>query len=85
MTALSESENESREYQVESNVEVLAREIGVPMEEIRDYYEAALRELRPHARIKAFLPILAGREVKQIMLEKRVQLSIASLQAEPKY
>jgi len=84
MTSFSISENDSEEIQDLSNVEDLARELRVPIEEILIYYQAAIKALRPNARIKAFLPILAGREVKQIVLEKKFRLAMSHLQTDSK-
>jgi len=78
MVAIAESENDSEEFQNLSTIEDLARELGASIEEIHFYYEAALKELKPNARIKAFLPILAGRQVREIVLEKKVRIEISN-------
>ncbi|HUK55848.1 MAG TPA: DUF3562 domain-containing protein [Nitrospiria bacterium] len=80
MAAALISENDSDELQNFSTIEDLARELGVPVEEIHLHYEAALKELRPTARIKAFLPILAGRQVKETVLEKKTRGGISDQQ-----
>jgi hypothetical protein len=74
MTAISESENDAKDFKHSSTVQILARELGAPMEEIDLYYEEALKELMEHARIKAYLPILASRQVKEIVLEKKAKI-----------
>jgi hypothetical protein len=74
MAAIAVSENDSEEFQNLSYIEDLARELGASIEEIHFYYEAALRELKPNAKIKAYLPILASRRVKETLLEKKVRI-----------
>lgn len=83
MVAIAVSENESDEFQNLSNIEDLARELGASMEEIHHYYETAMRELRPTARIKAFLPILAGRQVREVFLEKKIRVKVSNPQPAP--
>jgi len=77
MVAISASENDAGEFQNFSTVEALARELGAPIEEILVYYETALKELRPSARIKTYLPILASRQVREIVLEKKLGIEIS--------
>jgi hypothetical protein len=72
--AISALENDDKGVKHSSIVQILARELGAPMEEIDLYYEEALKELMEHARIKAYLPILASRQVKEIVLEKKVKI-----------
>lgn len=74
MVAFAFSENDSEEFKNLSNIEDLARELDASIEEIHFYYEAALKELRPNAKIKAYLPILASRQVKETLLEKKVRI-----------
>jgi hypothetical protein len=83
MVAIGVSEDESEEFQNLSNIEDLARELGASVEEIHFYYEAAMKELRPNARIKAFLPILAGRQVREIVLEKKIRIQVSDSQPAP--
>jgi hypothetical protein len=42
-----------------------------------------MKELRPNARIKAFLPILAGRQVREIVLEKKIRIQVSDSQPAP--
>ncbi|HET6465506.1 MAG TPA: DUF3562 domain-containing protein [Nitrospiria bacterium] len=83
MVAIAVSENDSEEFQNLSNIEDLARELGASIEEVHFYYESALKELRPNARIKAFLPILAGRLVREIVLEKKIRIKVSNSQPTP--
>ena len=83
MVAIGVTENDSEEFQNLSNIEDLARELGASIEEIHFYYEAALKELKPTARIKAFLPILAGRQVREIVLEKKLRFEISDPRPTP--
>jgi hypothetical protein len=83
MVAIAVTENDSEEFQNLSNIEDLARELGSSVEEIHFYYEAAMKELRPNARIKAFLPILAGRLVREIVLEKKIRVDVLKSQPAP--
>jgi hypothetical protein len=83
MVAIAESENDSEEFQNLSTIEDLARELGASIEEIHFYYESAMKELRPNARIKAFLPILAGRQVRELVLEKKIRIDVSDPQPAP--
>jgi len=85
MVAIGVSGDESEEFPNLSNIEDLARELGASSEEILFHYETALKELRPHARIKAFLPILAGRQVREIVLEKKVRIKVSNSSPAPNF
>jgi Protein of unknown function (DUF3562) len=78
MVAIATFENDAEGFESLSAVEDLARELAVPLEEIYSYYEAALKELRPNAKIKAFLPILAGRQVREIILDRKFRVESAN-------
>ncbi len=52
-----------------SAMEDLARDLKVPVEEISQPYEMALKELKETARIKAFLPLLVIRRVREMIKE----------------
>lgn len=60
-------DNETEKARHDSAIQILAREMGLPMMEIGALYERALRELRKSARIKDYLMILATRQVKDLL------------------
>jgi hypothetical protein len=48
----------------------LARELGMPMDDISQVYENALKELKSQARIKDFLSVFACRKVRELIAHK---------------
>jgi Protein of unknown function (DUF3562) len=48
----------------EPEIELLAREAGVPVETVQEIYQVELDKLESSARIKTFVPVLAHRRVK---------------------
>lgn len=59
-----------------STVQILSQELGLPMEEINQYYQDSLKRLKAGARIKAFLPILASSQVREIVLKMKIRAEI---------
>lgn len=53
-------------------MKALARDLGIQIEEIGALYERALEEIKKTARIKDYLPILASRQVKDLVHGKKV-------------
>jgi len=56
--------------QHESAMQGLARELGMPMADISQAYENALKELKSQARIKDFLSVFACRRVRELAMHK---------------
>lgn len=56
-------------------IQVLVRETGMSAETVSSLYESVFARLKHHAKIRDFLPLLVGREVKDILL-RRVNLSL---------
>jgi uncharacterized protein (DUF2126 family) len=56
--------------QHESAMQGLARELGMPMDDISQVYENALKELKSQARIKDFLSVFACRKVRERVAHK---------------
>jgi len=52
-------------------IDKLVRELGVPAEEVSRSYREILEELRKNARVKAFLPVLVSRGVKERLRQRR--------------
>lgn len=52
--------------QHESAMRGLARELGMPLTDISQAYENALKELKTQARIKDFLSVFACRKVREL-------------------
>ncbi len=46
-------------------IESLAKQCDMPREDIRHIYEHEYKQLNLHSRVKAFLPILCAKHVKQ--------------------
>jgi len=68
---ISESEENEPEWnQHWSAMAALARDLHVPVEEIRPPYEITLREYNENARVKVYLHLLVGRKVREIIKEK---------------
>ena len=55
----------------DSDVEVLARETDTPVDAVRELYRVEREKLEHSARIKAFVPVLARRRVKEFLLVHR--------------
>ena len=55
----------------DSDVEVLARETDTPVDAVRELYRVEREKLEHSARIKAFVPVLARRRVKELLLVHR--------------
>lgn len=54
-------------------IELLSRESQLPIEEVAHLYEDELAGLNESARIKAFLPIFAFRNVQETLRKRRPQ------------
>lgn len=48
-------------------IDSLARETETPVDRVKDIYVIEHRKLERVARIKTFVPVLAGREVKRLL------------------
>lgn len=46
---------------------MLARDLGVPVDEVREFYEFELEELKQSAKVKDFLAVIVSRKVKEII------------------
>jgi predicted transcriptional regulator len=68
MTQLYEDDGERSQHSFA--IQSLAKDLGVSQDEIHQYYEEALRDLKTGARIKVFLSVLASRRVRETLLEK---------------
>jgi len=55
----------------DSDVEVLARETDTPVDAVRELYRVEREKLEHSARIKTFVPVLARRRVKELLLVHR--------------
>jgi hypothetical protein len=55
----------------ESELELLARETGVPVEAVQEIYRIERDKLERSARIKTFVPVLAHRRVKALLQVER--------------
>jgi hypothetical protein len=55
----------------DSDVEGLARETDTPVDAVRELYRAEREKLEHSARITAFVPVLARRRVKELLLVHR--------------
>jgi hypothetical protein len=51
----------------EPEIEVLARETGVPVDTVQEIYRVELDKLENSARIKTFVSVLAHRRVKALL------------------
>jgi hypothetical protein len=51
-------------------IDRLVNELGLPAEEVRRSYREILEELQKNAKVKAFLPILVSRGVKDRLRQK---------------
>jgi hypothetical protein len=60
-------ENEQEVLRHSGTVENLARSLGVRLDDVRSLYESVLAEMKRDAVIMDFLPILAARQVKEIL------------------
>ena len=57
--------NDQKEVDQHSRaIQKLAQELQLPTDEIRQYYMAVLDVLKKEAKIRAFLPVLVSRSVK---------------------
>jgi hypothetical protein len=55
----------------ESEVELLARETDTPVDDVRELYRVEREKLEHSARVKTFVPVLARRRVKELLLVHR--------------
>jgi hypothetical protein len=55
----------------EPEIEVLARETGVPVDTVQEIYRVELDKLENSARIKTFVSVLAHRRVKALLQVER--------------
>jgi hypothetical protein len=56
--------------QHESAMQGLALELGIPLADVSQRYETALKELKCQARIKDFLSVFACRKVRELAAHK---------------
>jgi hypothetical protein len=68
MTQLYDDDGERSQHSFA--IQSLVRDLGVPQDEVKQYYEEALRDLKAGAKIKVYLTVLASRRVKETLLEK---------------
>jgi hypothetical protein len=55
---------------LESDIELLAREIKLPVETVHKVYEIEFAKLEHVARIKTFVPVLIRRRVKDLLTQR---------------
>jgi uncharacterized protein (DUF2126 family) len=70
MVATQLYDNDFEWKQHESAMQGLARELGMPIADINQAYENALKELKSQARIKDFLSVFACRKVRELAAHK---------------
>lgn len=63
-------EDEMEKKRHERATEMLARDTGVPVEEISQLYQQELEKLKEGARIKDFLTLFVSRRVKELLKNK---------------
>jgi uncharacterized protein (DUF2126 family) len=51
-------------------IQKLAQELGVPVEEVNRSYRETLDKLKKDAKVKAFLPVLVSRSVKERLRQR---------------
>jgi Protein of unknown function (DUF3562) len=56
---------------VESEIQLLARETGVPVETVHEIYNIEHAKLDRIARIKTYVPVLLHRHVKELLQMQR--------------
>jgi hypothetical protein len=56
---------------LESEIELLARETGTPVEIVHAIYNVEHAKLEQTARIKTYLPVLIHRHVKELLQTRR--------------
>lgn len=59
--------NEAERERHHRNIEAMARELQLPVEEIALFYEDALVGLAAQAQVRDYLPILVGRKVRKVL------------------
>ncbi len=59
------------ESKEDPDVERLARETDTPVDAVRELYRIEREKLEHSARIKTFIPVLARRRVKELLLVNR--------------
>jgi hypothetical protein len=52
-------------------IDGLVHELGISAEEVNKSYRAVLEELKKDIKVKAFLPVLVSRVVKQRLLQQQ--------------
>ena len=57
---------------VESDIEILARETGVPVETVHEIYTIEHAKLDRIARIKIYVPVFVRRHVKAVLQRQRI-------------
>jgi hypothetical protein len=53
-------------------IQTLARDMGIPVEEVNQLYEQELEKLKEYARVKDFLPLIVSRRVKDLLKGKKL-------------
>ena len=69
--------NEAERTEFEAAVVSIARSHGIDAREVQSLYDSVLAELKREAIIMDFLPILAARKVKEMLLLKGTSLQKA--------
>lgn len=64
-------EDEKEKLRHLSAMKMLARDLGIPIQEIGALYERALEEMKKSARVKDYLSILASRQVRNLLQGKK--------------
>ena len=63
--------DDKKEYDQHARaIQKLAQELGVPVEEVNRQYREILEVLKKEAKVRAFLPILVSRSVKERLRQR---------------
>ncbi|MFY9268790.1 MAG: DUF3562 domain-containing protein [Candidatus Manganitrophaceae bacterium] len=70
MVVIEYDAEEKEKARHQSAIRMLSRDLGIPAHEIGALYEGVLEELKRTARVKDYLPILASRQVRDLLHNK---------------
>jgi hypothetical protein len=51
-------------------IELLARQFGAPIDEVALLYEQEREALEAHSRVKAFVPVLVARHIRDLLSQR---------------
>jgi hypothetical protein len=72
MAAVCLYDNDEEERQHSKAIQMLAKELGMPEQEIRGLYEEILCSIKEGARIKDYLTVLVSRNVRAVIKRGRL-------------